>query len=117
MTMFRKCARCGRNGAMIIDNDKFFCRECTSLFNTCAMCEHSQKCGFETNPAPIPKVVTKRMRQETGMGVMEQITQVPNPQRIKAFCLEEKCVCCDHEDTPHCMRQFGFCKNYKEIEF
>ena len=51
------------------------------------------------------------------MGIMEQITQVPNPQRIKAFCIEEKCICCDHEDRPHCMRQFGICDNYKEIEF
>lgn len=115
--MFHKCARCGRNGAMVIDNGKFFCSDCIKLFGTCAMCVNSVKCEFNSNPAPIPKVVTQCMRQETGMGIMEQITQVPNPQRIKAFCIEEKCVCCDHADRPHCMRQFGVCDNYKEIEF
>lgn len=115
--LFVKCTMCGRNGATVIDNGKFFCSECVKLFNTCATCIHSKKCDFESNPAPIPKVVAKRLRQETQMGYMEQIQHIPNPQRIKAFCLEGQCVCCDHKENPHCMRQFGLCENYKEIEF
>lgn len=114
---FYQCRVCGANNAKVLYEGNFFCERCANLFGTCAMCANSQKCSFNDNPAPIPKIVTQRLRQETEMGVMEQIIQVPNPQRIKAFCLEEKCICCDHADRPHCMRQFGTCENYKEIEF
>ena len=114
---FYHCRVCGANNAKVLYEGNFFCERCANLFGTCAMCANSQKCSFNDDSAPIPKIVTQRLRQETEMGVMEQIVQVPNPQRIKAFCLEEKCICCDHADRPHCMRQFGTCENYKEIEF
>lgn len=112
-----KCSRCGRNGARVLSDNKFFCSECAELFGTCAMCIHSKKCNFNSNPAPIPKIITQRIRQETEMGIMEQIIQVPNPKRIKAFCIEGKCICCDQKEKPHCMRQFGICESYKENEF
>lgn len=115
--MMHKCVRCRRNGANVISNGKFFCGECAPMFGTCAMCEHGQKCNFNNNPAPIPKVVTQRIRQETEMGIVEQIIQIPNPKRIKAFCIEETCICCEQEEKPRCLRQFGTCRNYKEIEF
>ena len=112
-----KCARCGREEGVVIDGKKVFCKECASLFGTCLTCVHSCKCEFDDNPAPIPKIVIHKERQQTAQGFIEQIQQVPNPQRIKTFCLEEKCICCDHADKPHCMRQFGTCDKYEEIEF
>lgn len=117
--IFYKCARCGQNGATIISNNKFFCAKCAELFGTCAMCAHSQKCDFVSNPAPIPKFVTKRIRQETEHGYMEQIVQMPNAQRAKAFCLDAECICCKtcEDGKVRCLRQFGTCENYKEIEF
>ena len=115
--MFQKCVRCGRNGATVIDQGKFFCKECIELFGTCVTCVNSKKCEFNENPAPFPKVIMQKERQQTEHGYIEQIRQIPNPQRIKALCLEGQCICCDHEERPHCMRQFGICKNYKEIEF
>ena len=49
---------------------------------------------------------------------MEQIVQVPNAQRIKAFCIEGECKCMGYVgEEPKCMRQFGTCANYKEHEF
>ena len=116
------CKICGREvplnkGVLCIDgeNIKFICYECNKLLYTCSTCVHCAHCNFNDNPAPIPQVITRRSRQQTSMGYVESIQQIPNPQRIKAMCLEEKCICCDHEEKSHCMRQFGVCKNYKEI--
>ncbi len=116
--LFIKCVACGRNGAMVIYNEKFFCSECAKLFGTCAMCVKSAKCEFKTNPAPIPQFVTKHIRQETPNGYIEQIVQVPNAQRIKAFCIEGECKCMGYiGGEPKCMRQFGTCAGYIEHEF
>lgn len=116
--IIHKCARCGRTGARVLSNGKFFCSECAELFGTCGMCVHSLKCEFQTNPAPIPQVITKRIRQETPNGHIEQIIQTPNAQRIKAFCMEGECKCMGYiGEEPKCMRQFGICANYIEHEF
>lgn len=116
--LFIKCVACGRNGAKTFYNDKWFCADCVRLFGTCAMCDHSAKCEFNDNPAPIPQYVTKRIRQETPGGYIEQIVQVPNTQRIKAFCIEGGCKCMGYiGEEPKCMRQFGTCANYLEHEF
>lgn len=116
--MFNKCVACGRNGAKILGNGKFFCDKCASKFGTCEMCIHGRSCEFFTNPAPIPQVVMQKIRQQTPHGYMEQIQEVPNPERIKAFCLD-KCICCRtcEDEKVRCLRQFGTCENYKEIEF
>lgn len=118
-TIFRKCTKCGRNGAKVLSNKKYFCNECAELFGTCAMCVHGKKCEFNTNLTPIPKVISKRERQQTEMGYVEQVYQMPNPQRIKALCIEMECTCCKEcEDGKfRCMRQFGTCEKYEEIEF
>lgn len=116
--IIHKCTRCGRTGARVLSNNKFFCSECAELFGTCGMCAHSIKCDFSANPVPIPQFVMQHIRQQTPNGYMEQIKEAPNPERIKLCCLEPKCVCCDHdEERPHCMRQFGTCANYLEHEF
>ena len=116
--MFNKCVACGRNGAKILGNGKFFCDKCASKFGTCEMCIHGRSCEFFTNPAPIPQIVMQKIRQQTPHGYMEQIQEVPNPERIKAFCLD-KCICCRtcEDEKVRCLRQFGTCENYKEIEF
>lgn len=116
--MFVKCTACGRNGAKTWYNNKIFCDDCTRAFGTCVMCDYGQGCEFETNPAPIPKVIAKRIRQETPNGYIEQIIHAPNAQRIKAFCIEGECKCMGYVDEmPKCMRQFGVCEKYKEHEF
>lgn len=116
--IFAKCAACGRNGAKTWYNGKLFCDECVAGFGTCRMCEHSQRCEFKTNPAPISHAITKHVRQKTPNGYMEQIVQVPNAQRIKAFCIEGECKCMGYVgEEPKCMRQFGTCANYLEHEF
>ena len=117
--MFYKCAICGRNGASIFYNNKFFCSECINLFGTCALCVRNKKCDFRENLAPIPQFITKHIRQQTPNGYIEQIVQTPNSQRIKAFCMEGNCICCKtcDDEKVRCMRQFGTCENYKEIEF
>ena len=116
--IFAKCACCGRNGAKTWYKDKLFCDECINNFGTCHMCEHSVKCEFQTNPAPIPMFVSQHIRQQTERGYVEQITQAPNSKRIKAFCLDVKCVCCKtcEDSKVRCMRQFNTCENYKEAE-
>lgn len=116
--IFAKCTCCGRNDAKTWYNGKLFCDKCIVNFGTCKMCEYSIKCEFQTNPAPIPQVITKRIRQETSNGHIEQIIQVPNAQRIKAFCMEGECKCIGYMgEEPKCMRQFGICANYIEHEF
>lgn len=116
--MFLKCTACGRNGARVNYNGKFFCDDCANAFGTCVMCDHGQKCEFDSNPAPMPKVVAKHIRQQTPNGYIEQIAHFPNAQRIKAFCIEGECKCMDYVDEkPKCMRQFGCCEKYKEHEF
>ena len=98
---FHRCVRCGRDGANVLSNDKFFCNECAN-----------------TNPTPLPQFVMKHIRQQTPLGYVEQIKEFPNQERIKLCCLD-KCICsktCDDEKV-RCMLQFDTCENYKEIEF
>ena len=116
--VFHKCAACGRNGAKVLYNNKLFCENCARAFGTCMMCDYGQRCEFQTNPAPIPHFVTKHIRQETLGGYMKKIEQVPNAQRIKAFCIEGECKCMGYVgEELKCMRQFGTCANYLEHEF
>lgn len=113
-----KCVACGHESIKVWYNNKPFCSRCVELFGTCSMCDHSIKCEFKTNSAPMPHFLTKRIRQETPNGYMEQIVQAPNAQRIKAFCIEGECKCMGYVgEEPKCMRQFGTCANYKEHEF
>ena len=50
--------------------------------------------------------------------LMEQIKEFPNQERIKLCCLD-KCICCKtcDDEKVRCLRQFGTCESYKEIEF
>ena len=116
--MKHNCIRCGREG-QVYYNSKFFCKDCVELFGTCAMCKNSQRCGFYEDPAPIPKFLTvqETITSKEGM-VVQQIKQVPNPKRAKAFCADENCTCLTYIDgKARCLRQFGTCEKYDEIEF
>jgi len=114
-----KCARCGQDNATVISDDKMFCSQCIELFGTCLTCINSRKCEFFSNPSSIPTIITQRIRQQTEHGYVEQIVQVPNPERARTFCLDAKCICCKtcEDGKVRCMRQFDTCENYKEIEF
>lgn len=116
--MTYKCDRCGHLGGRIIDGDKILCADCYNQYNTCLTCQFNSKCEFETNVAPIPKTITQRMTQTNHFGVVEQIIHVPNPTRIKAFCIENECPCLKlGEDGKYrCMHQFRICEEYLETK-
>lgn len=115
---YLKCIVCGRENATIIDGLIYFCEECYQYIGTCAFCEHSARCEFNDNPDPMPKVVAVRNRQQTPMGFVEQIQQMPNPERIKAMCVDKECVCYNAANSC-CARHFNHCSNYidKKFEF
>ena len=113
-----RCAICGFDGANVFYEKKSFCKECVELFGTCKTCIRRSQCGFNDDPMPLPKIVTNHVRHQTEHGYVEQIVQMPNPQRIQATCIEGECVCCNHDlEKPRCMRQFGICAKYEEFEF
>jgi len=109
------CDACGQSG--LIDyicswkddfaDMKILCPSCYSKTNTCYMCRSAQTCDFETNPIPIPPIVTKTIRQ----GPMVMQTQIRNPDRVAETCAKN-CSCYDPEKG--CLRELGWCSNYKE---
>ena len=95
-----------------------FCRNCATLFGTCAMCAHTY-CGFFNDPDPIPqfKVVARQIQQ--GNTTFIEQKQVPNPDRVKKFCIEAECKCLINTDEQKlCCRIGGYttCTNYTELE-
>lgn len=85
------------------------CPQHTALFKTCGLCIYSQKCDFETNPSQTPKLIQKRIQQ----GLMTQVIQIKNPERIKETCARN-CPCYDPEYQ--CGKGFGTCRNYNEVK-
>jgi hypothetical protein len=121
------CENCGKpleSNNTVVDTKEdgsihLFCRNCATLFGTCAMCAHSTGCAFlqDTDPTPPFKVVARQMRQ--GNSTFIEQMQVPNGDRIKKFCLEGKCKCAiDDPEHPLCCRHGGYttCTNYCEKE-
>ena len=96
------------------------CRECSTYYGTCGMCANLGPCAFTDDPDPMPQMVVIQQTQQTPMGVMTVQKQVPNPERIKKFCLDGKCSCVDESDPEHplCCRHSGCatCTNYREKE-
>ena len=120
------CENCGKpleNNDTIIDvkDDNtvhFFCRNCATLFGTCAMCSHTY-CGFFNDPDPMPqmKVVTRQIRQGNATFIAQK--QIPNGDRIKKFCIDGGCPCYNGDaENPLCCRFGGYttCTNYCEKE-
>ena len=103
------CNYCGQQPATIINPEGTgACSRCAQAFNTCNLCMNSLKCEFETNPSPLPKQVSKIIRQ----GNMVMQTVIPNPERIKVLCVSCPCY---SEDPFICKRAVaGTCGNYNE---
>lgn len=120
------CENCGKpleNNNTVVDTKEdgsihLFCRKCSSLFGTCAMCMHTY-CGFFNDPDPMPQFVMACREQRTPAGTIVEQYQIPNPDRVKRFCIDDGCKCC-HEinEKPLCCRFGGYttCSNYVELE-
>lgn len=103
------CAICGSQTINPIwENNVIICSNCHSALGTCAGCIHSTHCQFEENPSPIPKFITKTIKQ--GFAIMQ--TQVPNPERIEICCTGCPCL-----GKNKCKRQFNTCGSHKIISF
>lgn len=123
------CDKCGvtwpDNQLVIFVRDEgrinLFCPKCAMFSGQCPMCEHYPQCGFKEDPDPMPQFVMVQQVQEVpgGHSIIQQ--QVPNTERLRKFCLDGKCVCCNEDDPkdPFCCRYTGFgtCRNYKEKHF
>ena len=123
-----KCARCGNEwetNKMIVspsdDGIDLFCPKCSQFFGQCPFCENYPQCGFEQDPDPMPQFVMVVKQEKTPHGVSIIQQQVPNTARLRKFCLDGKCQCCNEEDLkdPFCCRftGFGTCANFKERKF
>lgn len=84
---------------------KAMCPNCNAAMKTCQTCLLADECLFETDPNPLPKVVTKTIRQ--GNAVMQ--AQVKNPERESAIC--PSCKCWNEECG--CMKNFNVGCNKK----
>ena len=80
-------------------NWHIYCPNCINLLKTCQVCRSFQSCAFETDPNPLPKVVTKTVRQ----GNMVMQAQVKNEERVKALCH----TCCCWNEEYGCMKEFN----------
>lgn len=122
MTM--NCERCGmaipaREVVLSACGEFFipFCKNCVSLFGSCAMCENGENCGFLNDPDPMPKAVMQRRVVNTPRGQMTLQEQVLNPERKKKFCASEICACANDEIDCYKTNEFSTCPNYKEKTF
>lgn len=123
-----KCKGCGRellkNSDMIIyakseDNVHIYCKNCYVGFGCCPTCVYNVPCGFFDDPDPIPQFVMLRQERRTPMGVQILQKEMPNPERVKKFCIDGKCVCYNGNDEhPLCCRFGGCatCLNYCEVD-
>lgn len=93
-----------------------YCTDCSSLFGTCHTCKNRKGCGFFNDPDPMPKyiVIQQKTQHTNGYSIVQR--QVPNTERLRKFCLDGKCVCCDETDPkdPFCSRFYTTCINYCE---
>ena len=121
-----KCENCGqefenkdiiitvKNGCDII----FYCRKCNAQLGHCPLCLNGKWCGFFDDPDPLPKFVVIQQRQQLDNVFVTIQKQVPNTERLKKFCLEGKCKCCNEEEPqdPFCCRftEHRTCSNYTE---
>ena len=103
------------------DGIHLFCPKCSQFFGQCPFCENYPQCGFEQDPDPMPQFVMVVKQEKTPHGVSIIQQQVPNTARLRKFCLDGKCQCCNEEDPkdPFCCRftGFGTCANFKERKF
>ena len=84
------------------DHIRTICQQCNELLSTCTLCRHGQKCAYDDDPSPIPKLIQKQVRQ----GPMISVTQEINPERVAITCAKG-CTCYDPENG--CLRQYNTC--------
>lgn len=104
-----------KNGCEI----SFYCRDCNKDFGHCPMCQHNTPCGFFNDPDPLPQFVVVAHQMRQGNATFIEQKQVPNPERIKKFCIDGKCKCfLNDPEHPLCCRYGGYatCTNYCEKE-
>lgn len=113
------CKYCGRIDPKAIieriddNNTRVICRQCYTLFNTCAACQYSN-CAFENYHGPLPPYVMEVVRR----GNMAAQRQVPNPEVVKITCMQG-CKCYEGDDSGPIAchrRQDEICRNYSEVE-
>lgn len=120
------CENCGKpleNNNTVVDIKEdgsvhLFCRNCATLFGTCAMCVHTY-CGFFNDPDPMPQFVMVARQIRQGNATFVEQRQVPNEERVRKFCLDGKCKCYNDDDEhPLCCRHgsCAICTNYTELE-
>lgn len=110
------CAICGQemlkeNSILDFKNGEYFrtvCQKCSELLSTCALCRNGQKCAYDDDPSPIPKLIQKQVRQ----GPMISVTQEINPERVAITCAKG-CTCYDPENG--CLRQYNTCGKCESI--
>lgn len=106
------CELCGNPidypTAIILDK-MYICPRCKAAMGTCALCINGNKCDFEDNPSPIPKVVQQQVKQ----GNMITVTQIRSPKRIEITC-KQNCPCFDSEIG--CLKEYNTCGKYKFIK-
>lgn len=124
-----KCARCGKEyetKTMVIrvKNDEeinLFCKDCSNLFGTCGTCKNKVECGFFNNPDPLPRFITIQQKTEHANGYIITQRQVPNTERLRKYCLDGKCPCCNEADPkdPFCCKftEYTTCANYDEVNY
>lgn len=84
---------------------KVICPTCAQFMAACGSCQFSEGCAFETDPSPLPKVITQTIQQ----GNMRIQQQIRNPAREEITCKNCKC----YNETNHCMRPFlSRCVNF-----
>jgi hypothetical protein len=92
---------------------RVMCRNCYSLFNSCASCQYGN-CALESYQGPLPIWVMETIRQ----GNMVAQRQIPNPEVVKITCMVGcKCYEGDDQGPIAChRRQHQICRNYSEVE-
>ena len=120
--MKMRCKRCGREGNILcpVGEDKVvvLCAECYQLLGHCPACKE-RYCGFFNGPDPMPQFVMIERQHRQGNATFVEQRQVPNPARVKKFCVDEGCKCYNgDEEHPLCCRHGGYttCTNYNEVE-
>ena len=91
----------------VVDSiDACICPQCNHNLYTCRTCQNMDKCKFESDPSPLPKVVQKTIQD----GFITTVTQVMNPERIAITC-EKGCPCWSQNFG--CSKQnHGTCQQY-----
>lgn len=87
------------------DVPHYLCQNCAAQRHSCNFCTHGGECSFQTDPSPLPKVIT----QTTQNGNMIIQQQVLNPERVEITC-KKFCDCFSPDFG--CLRQFNTCGNH-----